>query len=118
MAALTATDWTIDVQTRNIEGKQKRHRAKLTLATAGSYPSSGIPLPAAGRLGFARNIEHIILMDPFAADVNPIKYDQTNKTLRVFVATATAGASLAELATTVTAGAGGAFIVFVEAVGW
>ena len=118
MAALTATDWTVSVEERTIEGKKRRNRVKLTLASDGSYPSNGIPIPSAGKLGHVRNVDYIILTDENAGTVNPVKYDQANGTIRVFVATATAGAHMTELATTVTAGAGGAFILYAESVGW
>lgn len=118
MAALTATDWTVTVQEQRISHGQRRNRVKLTLATAGSYPSSGVPAPVFGDLGMVRNVDYLIVTDPVAGSVNPVKYDQANHTIRIFVATATAGAHLTELATTVTAGAGGTFILYCESVGW
>ena len=118
MAALTATDWTVVVEQKLIEGQRKRNRCKLTLATAGAYPSNGIPLPANGKLGMVRNLEYVVVTDPVAARTAPVKYDQANNTFRVFIATATAGPHLTESATTVTNGAGADFVVYIEAVGW
>jgi hypothetical protein len=118
MAALTATDWSVEVEHRSIEGSKRHNRVKLTLATAGSYPSNGIPIPSASALGMTYNLDYITLFDEHSASVNPVKYDHTNGTIRVYVATATAGPSLTELATTVTVGAGGTFVLYLSAVGY
>lgn len=121
MAALTATDWTVSVEDKGSPGgtKKKHHRCKLTLATAGSYPSNGVPIPAYGKLGFVSRVDYVVPFDPYAGAASYVlKYDQANKTVRVYTTTASTGTSMAEVATTVTVGAGGAFIVYVDAVGW
>lgn len=115
--SLTATDWTVSIEERRIEGKKRLNRVKLTLATAGTYTASGIDLPTYGALGMKQRIDYVILTDEVAASVNPVKYDQANHSLRIFVATATAGAHVTEVATTVSVGAGGTFIIYAEAVG-
>jgi len=119
--ALTATDWTVSVQDKASPGgtKKKHHRCKLTLATAGSYPSNGIPIPAASALGMVSRVDYVVPFDSYAAAASyVVKYDQANKTMRVYTTTASTGTALTEVATTVTVGAGGAFIMYVDAVGW
>lgn len=67
MAALTATMFTETVETRRIEGKQRRNRVKLTFSNGGAfYPSSGgIPLPTT--MGMTRNIDYVLLIqEPYA----------------------------------------------------
>ena len=132
MAALTATDWVVVVNPNSStvstaaasgprsrpEGGRRRHYCKLILATAGSYPSNGIPQPAAGKLGMGRNVEYISAHDTLVNSTYRVKYDTANSSFRVFLATATSGPQLTEVATTVTVGASGGFIVYVEAVGW
>lgn len=116
--ALTASDWTVSIEERRIEGKKRLNRVKLTLPTAGTYTASGIDIPSYSDLGMKSRVDYIIITDPVAASVNPVKYDQANKSIRIFVATATAGAHITEVATTVSVGAGGTFIIYAEAVGW
>lgn len=118
MAALTATDWTIDIQERRTENGKRINRLKMTLATAGSYPSNGIPWPAYQAAGMKRNLDFIRFHD-----VNPnantrILNDVDNSSLRVFSSTASATQE-AEVATTVTLGSSATpFVVYGEAVGW
>lgn len=120
MAALTATDWTVSIEDKASPGgtKKKHHRVKLTLATAGSYPSNGVPIPTAGKLGFVSRVDYVVMFDDLAQAASyVVKYDQANKTVRVYTTTASTGTNLTEVATTVTVGAG-SFILYVDAVGW
>lgn len=118
MAALTATDWTIEIQSRRVENGTRISRIKATLATAGSYPSNGIPWPGYAACGMKRNLDFIRFHD-----VNPnantrILNDVDNSSLRVFSSTASATQE-AEVATTVTLGSSATpFVVYGEAVGW
>lgn len=121
MAALTATDWVISIEDKASPGgtKKKHHRVKLTLATAGSYPSNGVPIPTYSKLGFVSRVDYVIPFDAMSQVATyVVNYDQANKTFRVFTTTASTGTNLTEVATTVDVGAGGAFIVYVDAVGW
>lgn len=118
MAALTSTDWTVDIQERRTENGVHVNRLKLTLATAGSYPSNGIPWPGRAACGLHRNLDFIRFHD-----VNPnantrILNDVDNSSLRVFSSTASATQE-AEVATTVTLGSSATpFVVYCEALGW
>ncbi len=118
MAALTATDWTISILDRTIEnGGNRRHRVQLTLATAGSYPSNGIPWPGYAALGFKRSLDAVILYDNNAnANIRTLN-DVENTSFRVFSSTASATQE-AEVATTVTLGSTATpFILFAECIG-
>jgi hypothetical protein len=118
MAALTATDWTVVVQDRRIENGIRIHKCKLTLATAGSYPSNGIPYPSAQALGFKRPIlDYIMMIDAAPTASYQIQNDYDNSSFRIFTDVSTDDPSLIELATTVTAGAGGVVVLYVEAKG-
>lgn len=118
MAALTATDWTVSILDRKIEnGGTRRNRIQLTLATAGSYPSNGIPWPSAAAVGMKRNLDFIALYDNNANANTRTLNDAENSTFRVFSSTASATQE-AEVATTVTLGSSATpFILFGEAVG-
>ena len=128
MAALTATDWTIALVTglaRNpvIENGVRIVKNTLTLATAGTYPTGGIPLTtSAASWGMVRNIERsITVYDPASGNTLIPKYDAANHKLRLYqqqgLSSGTVG-NLIELATTATAGSGGTMILYVEARGW
>lgn len=119
MAALTATDWTVSIEDRGRHmGGKKRYRCKLTLATAGSYPSGGVPIPSLSNFGFVKQLDNIIVFDQLASSASYIvKYDQAAKSIRIYSTTASITAALNEVATTVTVGAA-SFVLYVEAVGW
>jgi len=132
MAALTSGDWTISLVTGLLrrspryEGSGTKHiRASMTLATAGTYPSGGIPVPtAASTWGFARTFERIQIYDSSQANGSIYKYSATGNVIRIYQdnATTSDGATsqgaLAEMATTATAGTGGAVVLYVDATGW
>lgn len=122
--ALTATNLTITVNERNIEGKKKRNRCTITLTSADTYPSAGIPLPTYGSWGMVRQLDYIIVLDNVST-LNSELYvwsysasDGSQGTLRGYgtATVGTAAVALTELATTVTVGASASFLV--EAVGW
>lgn len=119
MAALTATDWSVTVEDRTIQTKQRRNRCLLNLASGGQYPSNGIPMPTANQLGMVRNIDYVILTDPDSTNIT-FKYDQANHTMLLFkLSTASITAQdLLELATTATVGTTELDVIYVEAVGW
>ena len=137
MAALTATDWTVSVEERKIFAGQRRHRVKLTLATAGTYPSSGIPMPTKAQLGMPRALDYIHVIDDSPDSVNATgsqqhgrisKYDVAANTLWLFQrSTASIVAQdLVEIPSAVIPGSAtecgetsdtGGFILYVEAVG-
>lgn len=110
--ALTATDWTVTTESNRIQNKERRVLSKLVLAS-GTYPSNGIPLPADGKMGMGRNLDHIVIVDADSFG-NQLKYDKDNGTIRVFLAS-TPGT---ELATTATVGSAILATIYVEAVGW
>lgn len=117
--ALTATDYTVTIEDRHIEGKHRRNRCKLVLPTDGLYPSDGIPAPTFNQLGMVRNIDYVIITDGDATN-HTIKYDQDAHTFQLFkLSTASVTAQdLVELATTATVGSTVLGTFFVEAVGW
>jgi hypothetical protein len=119
MAALTATDWTVTVQERRIENKKKVTKCLLTLATAGSYPSGGIPLPSFSALGLKRNLEYIMMIDANPTASYLSQYDVSANTIRILTDVNSDDPSLTELATTVTVGASASpYVLTVEAKGW
>lgn len=134
MAALTATDWTLaevsytatagvggvfDHYVRN-DGKRVK-RFSLTLATAGTYPSGGVPLPtSAATWGMKTKFESIRIYEPASGNTLIPKYGATGQVIRFYqqqgLSSGTVG-NLIELATTATAGTGGTMILYVEAIG-
>jgi hypothetical protein len=118
MAALTATDWVISILDRRTENGKRISRLQLTLPTAGSYPSNGIPWPSAAACGMHRNLDFIRLYDNHPNANTRTLNDAENSSFRVFSSTASATQE-AEVATTVTLGSTATpFILFGEAVGW
>jgi len=122
--AHTATTITTTVNERNIEGKKKRNRCTISLTSADTYPSNGLPLATYGSFGMVRQLDYIILLGNVST-LNSELYvwnysasDGSQGTLQAY-GTATAGTSavaVVQLATTVTVGASTTFLV--EAVGW
>jgi hypothetical protein len=118
MAALTATDYTIEILDRWIGDGGKRHsRCKLTLPTAGSYPSNGIPYPGYAAVGMKQRLDYVILYDANANANTRTFNDAENSSFRVFSSTASATQE-AEVATTVTLGSSATpFTLFGEFIG-
>lgn len=108
--ALTATDWTVTVTSNHVGNKERRTYCTCVLAS-GTYPSSGIPVPANGDLGMGRNLSHLIIAGDDLGYIK--KYDKANGTIRIWVAS-----TGAELATTATVGSSVLGTLYVEAVGW
>lgn len=137
MAALAASDWTVaevsyssgsgGVYNHEIRNDGRRvKRFSMTLATAGTYPSGGIPIPTAkatwGMKTVFERITNIYDSSQFVGDV--VKYSATGQVIRLFQMGATtsdagtAQQALTEFATTATAGTGGGRVLYVEAIGY
>jgi len=116
MAALTATDWTVTVQSDRIQAKTRMVYATIALPTTGTYPSAGVPVPTYDKFGFKRNLESLSIHGGGVTGNTGQRfmYDQANGTIRIFVAT-----TGNELATTVSgAGTTAAEVLYVMARGW
>jgi len=61
MAALTAASWTLVITSQWISGQKKHVQGTLALAGTDTYPTAGVPLPAAGNFGFKRNMDGILI---------------------------------------------------------
>lgn len=62
MPALAASDVTVVVTERTIEGKKRRSRGTITFGDGAlTYPTAGIPLPAIGIFGFVRQMDTLEL---------------------------------------------------------
>jgi hypothetical protein len=134
--ALTATDWTLDElsYTATAGGHFDHHilsngkrvkRFSMTLATAGTYGTGGIPIPTTvANWGMKRQLDHLNIYDNAQANGQVVKYSATGNVIRLYVAGGTATTAtgvqinLAEMATTATAGTGGTMILYVEATGF
>jgi len=90
MAAIASTDVTITQQASiGVPGKtwiagRKRHGlVSIAFGNAAlTYPSGGIPMPAASFFGMARNVDTLVLSDPSNASGLLWKYDHSNKTMK------------------------------------
>lgn len=134
MAALTATDWTLAEVSYTATAGSGGHydhyilsngkrckRISMTLATAGTYPSGGVPLPTGpASYGMKNDVDYLKMYDTAQANVLIPKYSATGNVIRLYqqqgLSSGTVG-NLIELATTATAGSGGTMILYVEAVG-
>jgi hypothetical protein len=128
MAALTATDWVITPvsapRNPNVDNGVRTVRMQMSLATVGTYPSGGIPIPtAASAWGMKRGFEYISIYDAAQNNVLIPKYSATGNVIRLYqqqgLSSGTVG-NLIELATTATAGSAtfGDMILYVEAKGY
>ena len=125
MAALVSSDWTIAVLDRRTENKVRVHRCSMTLATVGTYPSGGVPIPTTpSRWGFARNFDTMAILDSSQGSGKVVKFSATGYVIRFYQNpasasdTGTAQGDLAELATTATAGTSDGMVLYVHAFGW
>lgn len=135
MAALVSGDWTVALVTGlyhnpNIVNGRRVAKHKVTLATAGTYPTGGIPWPTTpSTWDMVRNVDsHIIYESSHANSTvgggRTYKLSATGNVLRIYedAATtsdnATAQLPLAEFATTATAGTGALTVLYVETSGW
>jgi hypothetical protein len=138
MAALTSGDWTLAEISYTATGGTGGHfdhhilsngkrvkRFTMTLATVGTYPSGGVPIPTTvANWGMKRQLDHINIYDSAQANGNVVKYSATGNVIRLFQDNATtsdgatAQSALIEMATTATAGSGGTMIIYVEATGF
>lgn len=137
MAALTATDWQLAEVSYTATAGDGGHydhyvlsngkrvkRISMTLATVGTYPSGGIPLPTATNpqgFGMKERVDYLRIYDAAQGDDNVVKYSATGAVIRLYqqqgLSSGTVG-DLIELATTATAGSGGNMIIYVEAFGF
>lgn len=84
MADLAAADVTVSISERRIVGKKRRNILTLTFGDgAKTYPTGGIPMPAAGSFGMVRNLDFLNVLDD-SAGVFLVKYDKTNNKLRYY----------------------------------
>lgn len=97
----------------------------MTLATAGTYPSGGVPIPTGiGKYGLKRKLDYIKIYDTGHGSGHQVKLSATGNVLRIYQVAGYAStassvqASLVEMATTATAGSGGTMVLYVEAVGF
>lgn len=123
MAALTSGDWTVTVLDRRKEhGGGWVTRCSMALATVGTYPSGGIPVPTvASNYGLKRQMTYLNIYDPGSTQVHLAKYSATGQTIRLYqqqgLSSGTVG-NLIELATTASGSPSGtAIVLYVEAHG-
>lgn len=123
MAALTSGDWTVTLIEQRKSHKHRIHRCSMALATVGTYPSGGVPIPTvASTYGLRRNLDYIRMYDTGAGTTRLCKYSASANTIRLYqqqgLSSGTVG-ELIEVATTASGSVSGAAIVlYVEAVGW
>ena len=135
MTALTSGDWTLAeisyTATAGAGGHYDHHilsngkrvkRFSMTLATVGTYPSGGVPVPTTAHTwGMKSQFDYLVIYDSAQANVLIPKYSATGQVIRFYqqqgLSSGTVG-NLIELATTASAGTGGTMILYVEAHGF
>ena len=125
MAALTSADWTVAVIDQRVVNGGRVHRCSMTLATVGTYPTGGVPIPTArGTWGFRQAFKYLNIYDGAHGDGSVAKYSATGNVIRFYQNPASASdtgvaqGGLTEMATTATAGTGGTMILYVQAYGY
>lgn len=113
-----AVTWIATVEDRTVAGGKRINRVKLTTSASGNtYTTGGDALPSFGDMGFKRNLDYINITDESSGDGFELKFDQTNKKIKIFQGDNpnVAAAPSVELP---AATAFNSKTVFVEAVGW
>lgn len=83
MVDLVAANVTVTVNERTIVGKKRRNRVTVAFGDGAlTYPSGGVPMPAAANFGMIRNLDFLTLFDEDDASGIVWKYDRTNNKLR------------------------------------
>lgn len=88
MPNLTAANVTVAVQevTVGVGAVKRRNRCKVTFGDGAlTYPSGGVPLPAASAFGMPQALDYIVLIDSDDAQGIMWKYDFANKKLRGYI---------------------------------
>lgn len=86
MPDLAASDVTITIEERRIEGKKKKCRIKIEFGDGAlTYPSGGVPMPAFSSLGLKRNLDYLAVFDSDDAQGIVWKYDKENNKLRAYI---------------------------------
>jgi hypothetical protein len=82
MPALASTDVTVTVIDTRKVGKERHNRVSIAFGDGAlTYPSGGVPMPAASYFGLS-HLTDIELIDPGSASTSVWKYDYANKKLR------------------------------------
>lgn len=85
MTAIAASDVTITVNARRIEGKKRKSDVTIAFGNGTlTYPSGGVPMPTYPSFGLVRNLDFLALHDPGNANGLVYKYDRTNNKLRIY----------------------------------
>ena len=86
MADLAASDVTVTIERRSIEGKTRRCRVKIEFGDGAlTYPAGGVPMPAASAFGMKDHLDFLSLMDYDDATGLVWKYYKANNKLRAYV---------------------------------
>ncbi len=82
MAAIAASDVTVTLLDRIITGRQRQNLLRLTFGNSAlTYPSGGVPMPAASALGL-RTIKAVQVIGDTSTPGTSWGWDYTNNTLR------------------------------------
>ena len=86
MPALVAADVTVVISRRRRSGKRKWHEGTLAFGDgAKTYPTAGIPLPAASAFGFSRVLETLSLYGVNERTTDYMtRFGPANKTLLLY----------------------------------
>lgn len=119
MADIASSDVTITVEKRTIVGKQRRNRVKIAFGNGAlTYPSGGVPMPAASSFGMVRNLDYLTIFDENDASGIMWKYDKDNLKLRGYEFDYPAVAEGAAVELDAASDAPAAQTLYAEAVGW
>lgn len=100
MADLAATDVTITIEERWQTQRKRHSRVKIQFGDGvKTYPSGGVPMPAASAFGMARQLDYLKVIDDASGTLLVWKYDKVNKKFRGFWAFGGAGAAPVAAAT-------------------
>lgn len=86
MVDLVAADVTVTIEERTIVAKKRRNRVKIAFGNGTlTYPSGGVPMPAAATFGMVRNLDYLTVFDENDASGITWKYDKEGNKLRAYV---------------------------------
>jgi hypothetical protein len=99
------------------DGKRRRNAVRVVFGDGVStYPTNGVPMPAAGQFGLVRFLESLQLNDASSPDGFVYKYDTVHNSIRIYGGSASAGTAGTEMSAAGVPANG--TTLYATAVGW
>lgn len=94
MADIAASDVTVTVEevNRYVPARKRRNRVSVAFGDGAlTYPSLGVPMPAASAFALVRQLDDLLIIDPANGNGFVYKWDRANKKIRIYEEQDTSG---------------------------